>query len=122
MTGLPLDGRRVLVVEDEYLIAEDLREQLEASGAQVIGPVGHLEAALDHARDERIDAAVLDLNLGGAAAFPVADLLADRSVPMVFSTGYDAIAIPPRYAHVRTCIKPLAIATLVRALEQELAR
>lgn len=122
MNDLPLRGRRVLVVEDEYLIAEELRQQLEDSGADVIGPVGHLEAALSCAREEQIDFAVLDLNLGGAPAFPLADLLAERAVPMIFSTGYDTISIPPRYAHVTTCIKPLMIGDLVSALEDQLGR
>jgi DNA-binding response OmpR family regulator len=122
MRDQPLDGCRVLVVEDEFLIADELCMVLRDAGAQVIGPVGHIEAALSHAADpEPIDAAVLDLNLAGVPAFPVADALARRAVPMVFSTGYDAVAIPPRFADVATCIKPMSLTTLVDVLRAQIA-
>jgi DNA-binding response OmpR family regulator len=123
MRGQPLDGYRVLVVEDEFLIADELCMVLRDAGAEVIGPVGHMEAALAHAADaEPIDAAVLDLNLAGVAAYPVADMLARRAVPMVFSTGYDAIAIPARFANVATCIKPMPFAELVDILRMQIGR
>ncbi len=71
-----LSGRSILVVEDEFLLAEDLREQLVLAGAAVIGPVATLAKALDLiAAGVALDAALLDVNLGGQKVFPLADLL-----------------------------------------------
>lgn len=108
---------RVLIVEDEYALADELSSELSRAGAVVIGPVGHLQGALDLAKTETaIDLAVLDVNLRGESVFPVADLLAARGVPMVFATGYDALSIPPRFAHFATFVKPVAISTLIKAV------
>lgn len=118
MTGTPLSGCRILVVEDEYLLADELRRALEGAGATVIGPIGHLPTAMARARAEHaIDAAVLDLNLGGAEVFPLAELLAERGVPMIFSTGYDAVSVPPRFAHVTACLKPVSLPAVIAALQ-----
>src|SRR4051794_30804408 len=91
--------RRVLLVEDEYIIAMDMAYELEALGAQVVGPVGSLEGALSLVEsDGGIDAAFLDLNLGGDEAYPIADALLARGAHVVFTTGYEENTIPPHYA------------------------
>ena len=78
----------------------------EASGAEVVGPAASVDGALALlAATERLDGAVLDANLQGEMAFPVADALGERGVPFVFATGYDESSIPPRYAHVTRCEK-----------------
>lgn len=119
MTDAPLGGLRVLVVEDEFLLADELRGDLEEMGAQVIGPVGHLDRALALVRAETaIDAAVLDLNIAGSEVFPLADMLAERGVPMVFATGYASLTLPERFAGVPTCDKPVAQARLLDLLRQ----
>ena len=103
-----LEGRRILVVEDEYLLAEDLRLDLQAAGAVIIGPVGTVKDALRAvAAAERIDGALLDINLGGEMVYPVGDLLSERGVPFVFTTGYNAGSVPDRFWHVRICGKPV---------------
>ena len=115
--GASLAGRRVLVVEDAYFIADDLRCLLEAHGAEVIGPVGQLTQASDLARtSEPIDAAILDIDLHGDAAYELADVLRARGVPFVFATGYSARAIPPAYAVVPRWEKPYPYETLLAAL------
>lgn len=116
MSGL-LDGLRLLVVEDEFLIAHDLVRELRAAGAQVIGPAPSVDAALEllDAAGE-LDGAVIDINLQGETAYPVAEALMERNVPLVFATGYDQSAIPRRYGHVARCEKPVDIPTLARAL------
>jgi PAS domain S-box-containing protein len=88
-----LAGRRVLLVEDEPLVAMDAETTLRALGCEVAGPASTLPEALRLAEAEapRLDAAVLDVNLGGQAAFPVADLLVRRGVPVVFATGYSEL-------------------------------
>lgn len=113
----PLAGRRLLVVEDEFYLAEALAGDLAALGATVVGPVPSVDDALDLIEDtDRIDGAVLDLNLQGEYAYPVADALTERGVPFVFTTGYDASAIPGRYAAVARCEKPVDPGRVARAL------
>ncbi|WP_134681775.1 response regulator [Paracoccus ravus] len=107
MTDRTLNQCRILVVEDEYLLAAELCHELAEASAVILGPVGSLAGAIDliHA-EERIDGAVLDINLRGEMVFPAADLLTQRDVPMLFTTGYDPSIIPPRFAHVVCCGKP----------------
>lgn len=116
-TTCSLAGRRLLVVEDEYFIAEDIRAILERHGAIVIGPVGELAEARDIlACEDRIDAAVLDINLHGETVFPLADVLRARGVPFVFATGYSEAAIPSSYGDVPRWEKPYDYDDLVDAL------
>ena len=100
--------RRVLVVEDEYLVAQDLAQELEDLGVEVLGPVARVEDALALLASgaAQPDAAVLDVNLGGRMAFPVVDVLRGRGVPIVFVTGYDPASLPQAYARVPCCEKP----------------
>ncbi|KLK93984.1 chemotaxis protein CheY [Microvirga vignae] len=108
---------RVLVVEDEYFIADDMAKALEKLGAEVVGPVPKREKALALiSSGEKIDAAVLDINLRGEEVFPVADALAAHGIPFVFATGYDASSIPPSYAAVPRWEKPFSPDALSRAL------
>ena len=105
-----LKGRRVLVVEDEYMLAEDLREGLESQGAEVMGPVATVADALELLRSGPApDLAILDINLGGEMAYPVADALRARDIPFIFATGYNAQAIPKAYADVPRAEKPVEI-------------
>lgn len=108
---------RLLVVEDEFFLADELARSLTASGADVIGPVSNVDDALDLVDETaQLDGAVLDLNLQGVMAYPVADALRERAVPFVFATGYDALAIPPDYADVPRFEKPIEAAKIARAL------
>ena len=112
-----LRGRRILVVEDEYFLAEDMRTDLKRAGAEVVGPIPRLKQALDLlARGERLDGAVLDINLAGEMVYPLADVLREQGVPFVFATGYDEKNIPRCYADVPWYPKPVAPATVAKAL------
>ncbi|MGU3540569.1 response regulator [Methylobacterium sp. A54F] len=112
-----LAGRRVLLVEDEYFIADDMRRALEERGAEVLGPVGSVDTALALiAETPRIDGAVLDINLRDVMAYPVADRLRERGVPFLFATGYERSTIPARYADVRHCEKPVEAARIADLL------
>ncbi|TNC67572.1 response regulator [Rubellimicrobium roseum] len=107
----PLNGRRVLVVEDEYVLADDLRAELEARGAKVIGPVATLLDGLNIVQQGPVpDLAILDINLQGEMVYPLADVLRELGVPFLFATGYDAQAIPVRYADVPRAEKPVELA------------
>ena len=112
----PLAGRRVLVVEDEFFLADDMAEALRTLGAEVVGPAPTRAAAADLLAGGRVDAAVLDINLRGETIFPLADALRARGVPFVFATGYDASATPPAYRDVPRWEKPYDPGDLVRAL------
>ncbi|MGI4946815.1 MAG: response regulator [Janthinobacterium lividum] len=112
-----LAGRRVLLVEDDYLLAEVLRQELEDAGTHVLGPVPDVAAALALlAAEDVVDVAVLDVNLNGTMPWPVADALLARGVAFVFLTGYDASAVPARYAGVPCCEKPVELAEVACAL------
>jgi CheY-like chemotaxis protein len=111
-----ISAKRVLVVEDEYLVAMDMSAYLEAAGAQVVGPASNVHAALEVVRRSELDGAILDVNLRGEMAYPVADALAARGIPFVFTTGYDARMVPPRFAGVKRCEKPTTPEAISRAL------
>ena len=108
---------RVLVVEDEFYIADEMALALQKLGAEVVGPVQTKDRALALlASEERIDAAVLDINLKGQAVYPVADALMERGVPFVFATGYDRASVPPEYQRVPLWPKPFDPKALAQAL------
>jgi DNA-binding response OmpR family regulator len=113
----PLDRRRVLVVEDEYIIAMEIKRWLRRAGAEVVGPVPSVERALDLIEDHIIDAAVLDLNLGDrSTALPIADRLGVLGVPLLFATGDIRISEGSDYADRARLEKPFGEAELVRAI------
>ena len=113
-----LAGRRVLVVEDDYMIAMDMAEMLQSAGATVIGPVGDIAqaAALLDRSAPAPDLAILDLDLLGSPSYPIADLLVARGVPFVFTTGYSAEAIALPYRSHARLEKPVGERALLAAL------
>ena len=116
----PLVGLRVLVVEDELLLALDLQAILEEAGCKVIGPAMRVDQALQRIAEEVIEAAVLDVNLGHETVFPVADALAERRLPFVFLSGYDRDTLPERF-HDRPLLgKPYSISALLVLLQEPL--
>jgi CheY-like chemotaxis protein len=115
-TKLPICAKRVLVVEDEYLVAMDMSAFLEAAGAHVVGPASNVSAALEVLQRTELDGAILDVNLRGEMAYPVADALAARGIPFVFTTGYGARGVPARFAGVKRCEKPTSPEAISRAL------
>ena len=118
-----LTGRRVLVLEDEYYLADDLRSALERLGAVVVGPVPTQQEAFAHiSSGDPIELVVLDINLRGEKAFPIADALAERGVPFVFATGYEPESVPERYAWVPHWQKPFEARVLARSLGALMAR
>jgi CheY-like chemotaxis protein len=108
-----LEGVRVLVVEDEYLVAVLIEEILESAGCVVTGPIPRLPEALDAVDRDTYDAAVLDINLGGDRIDPVAKALSKRNVPFAFVTGYGALGLPGDYAERPRLCKPFKIADLL---------
>ncbi|APP75456.1 response regulator [Xanthomonas vesicatoria] len=115
-----LTGRRILVVEDDYLLAEALNDLLVEAGARVVGPVGNVQDALSLlASGQTIDGALLDVNVRGQPVFPVADALLERGVPFSFCSGYDRYTLPPRFAHLSYCMKPYNPRTITTLLSKQ---
>lgn len=106
-------GCRVLVVEDEYFIARHLCDGLRDHGAEIAGPVPTVDRAMHLLSLGGIDAAVLDINLGGQSVLALAGML---SCPFVFVTGYNQRTVPARFAHVPLLEKPAEAAAVARML------
>lgn len=106
MKTSPLAGTRILVVEDEYYLADDLVRALRSHGADVAGPVGTLAQAEALVAKGRIDCAILDINLRGEMAFPVADRLGEAGVPFLIATGYSRSHLPERFGEIPRLQKP----------------
>jgi CheY-like chemotaxis protein len=115
-----LTGRKILVVEDEMLIAMLLEDLLEDLGCQVLGPVANVPQALELTAKEHPDAAVLDVNLGTEPVYPVADALTRAEVPFVFVTGYGQAGLIDAYGGHATIMKPFDPETFAGELAEGL--
>jgi DNA-binding response OmpR family regulator len=111
-----LAGRRILIVEDEYYLADDLVRALRDEGAEVAGPVGTLAEAERLVAEGRIDCAILDINLRGEMAFPVADRLGEAGIPFLIASGYSRDHLPERFGAVPHLHKPFDPAQLAAAV------
>ncbi|MCB0311017.1 MAG: response regulator, partial [Bdellovibrionales bacterium] len=107
VSALNTAAKNILLVEDEIIIALDLKRILEEAGYNVIGPVSKVHDALEIIESQKIDAAFLDVNLGEEKGFPIAQLLKERSLPFVFTTGYGSDDIPSEFSGVPHAIKPV---------------
>ena len=100
-------GNRILLVEDEVLVAMMMRDMLTELGFAVVGPFSRLSEAMVAAVHDGIDAGIINVNLGGDFVYPVADVLVARRIPFVFVTGYGVESIDPRFAQVPIVKKPV---------------
>lgn len=107
-----------MLVEDEFLLAIMLEQDVTSAGARVVGPFGHLDAARSAANDEQFDIAVLDVNLGGEMVYPLADDLAAMGRPFVFLTGYSVAQLPERFRGRPHLPKPHDASRLIERLSQ----
>jgi len=108
-----LKGRRLLLVEDEAMVAMMLEDMLTDLGCDVVGPAGTVARALELAQSEpTISGAILDVNVGGEPIYPVAEALKARGVPFVFITGYGSADIDGRFADAPTVQKPFSMPVL----------
>ncbi|HEV7310364.1 response regulator [Ensifer sp.] len=115
-----LQHLRVLVAEDEYLIANDVSWWLERAGATIVGPTPTVKTTLETmAGADDIQVAVLDINLNGEMIFPVADELARRSIPLIFYSGYDSLVVPERFRDATRLSKCAAPSELVSAVFEQ---
>lgn len=118
---LSLDGLKVLVVEDNYVLAESMRWALSGLGCEVVGPVPTSEKALELMGTAKIDAAILDIDLQGQSSTPIARRLGELGLPFLFLTGYESVALLPEDLHeVRCLTKPVDPNVLARALLEQM--
>lgn len=123
MTSLPaLAGLAVLVVEDDYYLADDTLRTLQAAGARVAGPYARVAESLSRLAGDRIDCGVLDVNLGEGPSFATARALKQRRVPFVFLTGYGRDALPEDFDDVELLEKPVESRALIDAVARASAR
>lgn len=119
MDSRPLDNVRILVVEDDYLLAMMLSETLTMAGASIVGPASNVAQAQEFIGSaDCIDAAVLDVNLGREMVYPVADTLTGLDVPFLLTTGYDGQSLETRFADHERCEKPFDPEEIVLKLSQ----
>jgi CheY-like chemotaxis protein len=117
------EGLQVLVVEDMWLVAEDLRDTLLDWGCRVVGPAARVDDALELVGAEELNGALLDVNLGDERCFPIAEALKTKSVPFVFLTGYDmSSAFPPEFESVPRLPKPVDAQRLAHLVEERFTR
>jgi len=115
-----LAGLRILVVEDEMLVALLVEDYLYDNGCEVVGPAATLSEALRMARTESFHAAVMDVNIGGEKAYPVAEALEGLGIPFLFVSGYGQSAVPASHPHWRVCAKPFRGEDMVKMLRAQI--
>lgn len=116
--GQLLNGQRILVVEDNFIMALDLSQMVEELGGEVVGPAGRLDEGMALARANEIDGAILDVNLDGANTFNLADGLLAGNVPVIFATGYDIKTLPDRFGDTPKLSKPFSLDTVKKAVQK----
>ena len=120
----PLAGLRVLIVEDETLVAMLLEDMLSDLGCEVGAAVARISHAVEAANDstQRLDVAILDVNVAGESIAPVAEALRARGVPFVFATGYGAGGAPEGFRDRPTLQKPFGMAEVEARLREAVGR
>ena len=122
MPKLDFSGLVILVVEDDYYLAEELCLGLQDAGAQVLGPAPSVVDAMQVlAMHPKPDAAVLDVSLNGEVSWPIVDVLLALKVPVVLASGYEDFILPARYTALPRCVKPFMLTTLTNRLIQHIA-
>lgn len=115
---IDLTGCRVLVLEDEYFLANDLEQELTARGAIVVGPFAEISRAKEQVTNGGFDVALIDIDLRGEPSFSIADELIRRRIPFIFVTGYGPEVLPVRFQRVRRCEKPVHMSEVLEEVGQ----
>ncbi|MBZ9673228.1 response regulator [Mesorhizobium sp. B2-1-8] len=112
------DRSRVLVVEDEWLIAEDVASELRAAGYPVVGPVSSVAAALQLVEADKVDVALLDIQLNAETSLPVAEVLLARGTPFAFVTGFGERDVPAPFRSCKFVAKPASETDILTAVAE----
>ena len=114
---MTLDGATILILEDEPIIGLALEDLLAGNGASVLH-ASRIEEAREMLSAEPVDSAILDVNVHGALSYPVAEMLAERSIPFIFATGYGDRSHPAEFAGVPTISKPYSAEDIRKAFSR----
>jgi DNA-binding response OmpR family regulator len=118
-----LQGARVLLLEDETLVSMMVEDMLADLGCEIVGPFARLDLAMSFVADNpAVDPALLDVNLGGVRSFPMAEALADKGVPFVFTTGYDESGMPDEWRDRPSLRKPFMMHEMAAVLKKAITR
>ncbi|MBI1368729.1 MAG: response regulator [Planctomycetes bacterium] len=110
----------ILLVEDNYLVANMLNRMLDTLGCQVVGPAPSIDRAMDLARDHQLSGAILDINIIGGTSAPIAQFLKERDTPFVFITGYASPqGLPDDLAHIPKLTKPIDPNALEKVIRKQ---
>jgi len=122
MTEASAAGLRILLVEDEAMVAMIIEDTLRDLGCEVVGPISSIERAREAAAKEEVDGAFLDVNLRGELVYPVAEALAARGVPFAFVTGYGESGIDSRFRGAPVLTKPFLPETVEQLVSRHMSR
>jgi len=117
-----LKSVRVLLVEDQMIVALQIEDMLRAFGCEVVGPAGTLQAAITLAREEAFDVAILDINLDGEKVYPTAEELQARGIPIILASGYGESTLPEKWRDQPRLIKPFRRQQLEQLLTSVICR
>ncbi len=115
------DRLKVLLIEDEVLVALVLEDTIEGLGHEIVATAGTVQHALDVVREKHLDLAILDVNVGGQQVFPVADLLSERGIPFCFVTGYGKRGLKEPYQDCPVLMKPFTEGQLAEMISRIVA-
>jgi DNA-binding response OmpR family regulator len=120
--GTALKGLRLLIVEDEALVAMMIQDVVCDAGAEVVGPAANIDMAMSALRDQSVDGAILDVNLSGERIDPVADFLRAHKIPFLFLTGYGKSGIGERFPSAAVVTKPFNDADLLKTVDRVIVK
>jgi DNA-binding NtrC family response regulator len=120
--GSSLNGARILILEDEFFLADDLARALREAGAEPVGPASNMEQAENLVAREHLDAAILDVNIHGALASGFIERLASGKLPCLIVSGYGGDALPEAISGIPRIEKPISPSSVIEILGAELAR
>jgi CheY-like chemotaxis protein len=119
----PFAGRSILIIEDEYFLADDLANEFTRRGADILGPLNQVADAIALLNSgAKVDGALLDINVRNEWIFPLAEALRERNIPFVFTTGYGKDWLRPEFADVPLCEKPLDLQKVIGCLAELMPR
>jgi len=116
-----LAGRTILIVEDDYYVAQECANVVRREGGQVLGPVPDPEQARALVRESTPDCALLDVNLKGEFSFSLAEDILNEGIPAIFTTAYEAVFMPQWLRHVPLLMKPINMQELVALVTRQIA-